>query len=90
MKLAIVSLTFGTLLLGATPTLAAHVSVSIGVPFLAVAPPPVVYQPEPAPYYVAPPVVYVGGDQWGGDHNRGHDHDRGRQPQSRRDDGKRR
>jgi hypothetical protein len=29
----------------------------------------VVYQP--APFYAAPPVVYVGGGSWG-DHHRGH------------------
>ncbi len=93
MKLAIVALAFGTLLVAGAPALAAHVDVSIGVPFFAVVPPPVIYQPAPDPYYVAPPVVYVGGDHWGGDRGRGYtrgrdrDGDRGRQPEGRRDDG---
>lgn len=60
------------LALAAIPAAWAGVHVSIGInPFgvVTVPPPPVVYAPAPvyaAPIYAAPPVVYVGGGNWGG------------------------
>jgi hypothetical protein len=66
MKQRMVCLVFGVLALGTASVASARVDFSVNL-----GPPPVVYQPDP--YYVAPPVVYIGGGNWGGDHHwRGH------------------
>lgn len=66
MKQRMVCLVVGALALGAASVASAQVGVSINLGV-----PPVVYQPDP--YYVAPPAVYIGGGNWGGDHHwRGH------------------
>lgn len=77
MKQSIFSLIFGALALTAVSTASARVDIDIAIAPFGYAPPPVVYQPDR--YYVAPPVVYVGGGHWGGDR----DHDRGRHERGR-------
>lgn len=83
MKKQPLSLVFAALALTTAATASAQVRISVGVtPFVIGGyPPPVVYQP--APYYPAPPVVYLGGGSWGGHHggrekdhrDRGHERD---------------
>jgi hypothetical protein len=69
MKQGILSAVFIALALTAASAANAGISIVIN-PFGFVAPvPPVIYQPDP--FYAAPPVVYVGGGSWGGDHGRG-------------------
>ncbi len=78
MKQRMLCLVFGVLTLTVASVASARVDVSIGVnPFYGAYGPPVVY--EPAPYYAAPPAVYIGGGYWGDD-DRGHwrGHHRGR------------
>jgi hypothetical protein len=75
MNQRIVCFVLGILALGTASVASARVDFSVNI-----GPPPVVYAPDP--YYVAPPVVYIGGgywgdDHWGGDHEhheRGHHH----------------
>jgi hypothetical protein len=67
MKQRIPVVVCGALALATASLANAGVQVNIN-PFGWIAP-PVVYQP--APFYAAPPVVYVGGGSWG-DHHRGH------------------
>jgi hypothetical protein len=76
MKQGILSFVFIALALTAASAANAGVRVVIN-PFGFLAPvPPVIYQPYP--FYAAPPVVYVGGGSWGGDHgDRGDRGDRG-------------
>lgn len=62
MKQRTVCLVFGVLALGTASVASARVDFSVNL-----GPPPVVYQPDP--YYVAPPVVYIGGGDWGHDHH---------------------
>jgi hypothetical protein len=82
MKQSSVVLLFAALALAAASAADARDRISVVIdPFAFVVPaPPVIYQP--APIYVPPPVVYVGGGSWGGDrggerrdHRRGRDDD---------------
>ena len=76
MKQGMICLVAGALALGGAMSARAAVNVTVGLGLGGWAP-PVVYQPDP--YLVPPPVVYLGGNAWGGD--RGHDH---RRPQPER------
>jgi hypothetical protein len=68
MKQRLIYLVFGVLALGAASVANARVDFSVNI-----GPPPVVYQPYPT--YAAPPVVYIGGGNWGRGHHRDNHHD---------------
>ncbi len=73
MKRRMVCFFLALVAIAAASAASARVDFSIGVGVYPYGPPPVVYQPDP--YYIAPPVVYVGHGRWGeGDwhHRRGH------------------
>jgi hypothetical protein len=69
-KQGIAYFVFGAIALTTALPASAGVNVSVNLPFFGVGgyAPPVVYQPDPYPYYVSPPaVVYRGSGNWGGD-----------------------
>ncbi len=71
MKQRVICFVVGILALAAASVASARVNVSIGIGIDPYGPPPVVYRPDP--YYVAPPVVYIGDGHWGDWHHwKGH------------------